>query len=109
MSLKFGLYLVEQGIITCDQFCGLVKIQQEASSSAASLAIRKNILTIKQVAKLLDIVEVTPGRSFINEALAQNAINEHQAQQRAIAIVDVLTNESNESYLKPKRVFNIFN
>ena len=85
MSLKFGIYLVEQRIISPEQFCGLVKIQQEASSTAASLAIRKNILTIKQVAKLLDIVEGTPGSSFINEALAQNAINEHQAQQLLLA------------------------
>ena len=85
MSLKFGIYLVEQRIISPEQFCGLVKIQQEASASAASLAIRKNILTIKQVAKLLDVVQANPGKSFINLALERNLIGEAQAQQLLLA------------------------
>lgn len=85
MSLKFGIYLVEQRIISPEQFCGLVKIQQEASSSAASLAIRNNILTIKQVANLLDIVQATPGKSFINLAMEQNMIDQAQAQQLLLA------------------------
>ena len=85
MSLKFGIYLVEQRIISPEQFCGLVKIQQEASASAASLAIRKNILTIKQVATLLDVVEANPGKSFINLALERNLIVEAQAQQLLLA------------------------
>jgi hypothetical protein len=51
MSLKFGIYLVEQRIISPEQFCGLVKIQQEATMSLATIALRKNILTIKQVAQ----------------------------------------------------------
>ena len=57
MSLNFGIYLVEQRIITPEQFCGLVKIQQEALPSLANVAIRKNMLTIKQVAMILDAQE----------------------------------------------------
>ena len=64
MSLKFGIYLVEQRIISPEQFCGLVKIQQESAKSMATLALRKNMMTIKQVARVLDIQEATPTKLF---------------------------------------------
>lgn len=54
MSLKLGIYLVEQRIISPEQFCGLVKIQQESVRSLASLAIAQNCLTMKQVSRILD-------------------------------------------------------
>jgi len=85
MSLKFGIYLVEQRIISPEQFCGLVKIQQEATTSLASLSIRNNILTIKQVANLLDALEARPGSSFVNLALEHNLIGQPQAQQLLLA------------------------
>ena len=52
MSLKFGIYLVEQRVISAEQFCGLVKIQQESSHTMATIALRSNIMTIKQVSNL---------------------------------------------------------
>ncbi len=58
MSLSFGVYLVEQRIVSPEQFCGLVKIQQESTRSLASLSIKHNILTIKQVSRLQDIAKV---------------------------------------------------
>ena len=54
MSLKFGIYLVEQRVISAEQFCGLVKIQQETSHTMATIALRKNLMTIKQVDNVLD-------------------------------------------------------
>jgi len=53
--------------------------------SLASLAIRNNALTIKQVAGLLDVVEANPQKSFINHALEQNLIGQPQAQQLLLA------------------------
>jgi hypothetical protein len=81
MSLKFGIYLVEQRIISPEQFCGLVKIQQEATMSLATIALRKNILTIKQVANVLDIAEVTPEKSFLKIAMEQDLIDRADADQ----------------------------
>ena len=81
MSLKFGLYLVEQGIITCDQFCGLVKIQQESNSSLGTIAIQKNIMTIKQVATVLEQQEVLPNGTFIEIALKNDFIEQADAKQ----------------------------
>ncbi len=81
MSLKFGIYLVEQRIISPEQFCGLVKIQQEASMSLATLALRKNILTIKQVASVLDVAEVNPEKSFIQIAMEQDLMDRADADQ----------------------------
>ena len=68
MSLKFGIYLVEQRIITPEQFCGLVKIQQEATMSAATVAIRKNMLTIRQIASIMEIQEMSSNKSFVQVA-----------------------------------------
>ena len=81
MSLKFGIYLVEQRIISPEQFCGLVKIQQEATMSLATLAIRKNFMTIKQVASVLDIAEDNPQKSFIKIAMEQDLIDRADADQ----------------------------
>jgi hypothetical protein len=75
MSLKFGIYLVEQRIISPEQFCGLIKIQQEATMSLANIALRKNILTIKQVARVLDIQESNPQNSFIQIAIEEELMD----------------------------------
>ena len=81
MSLKFGLYLVEQGIITCDQFCGLVKIQQESKSSIGTIAIQKNIMTIRQVANVLEELEGNKSQDFIEVAQEMGLID-HAASIR---------------------------
>ena len=81
MSLKFGIYLVEQRIISPEQFCGLVKIQQEATMSLATLAIRKNLMTIKQVTTVLDAIEINPKKSFIKTAMENDLIDREDADQ----------------------------
>lgn len=81
MSLKFGIYLVEQRIISPEQFCGLVKIQQEALASLASVAIRRNMMTIKQVATVLDAQEITPGKSFIQLAIESDFLDRADAEE----------------------------
>lgn len=65
MSIKFGLFLVEQGILSCDQFCGLLKIQQMAAPSPASVAIRRNLMTVKQVGQILGLIELNPEIDFV--------------------------------------------
>ena len=81
MSLKFGIYLVEQRIISPEQFCGLVKIQQDALATLATVAIRKNMMTIKQVATVLDQQELTPAKSFVQIAVEMDYLDRADAQQ----------------------------
>ena len=81
MSLKFGIYLVEQRIISPEQFCGLVKIQQEAAMSLASIALRKNMMTIKQVANVLDVAEANPQKSFVKIAMELDLVDRTDADQ----------------------------
>jgi len=57
MSLKFGVYLVEQRIVSPEQFCGLIKIQQETVRTQAKISLQRNMLTIRQVANILDTQE----------------------------------------------------
>lgn len=78
MSLKFGIYLVEQRIVTPEQFCGLVKIQQESTRSLASLAIANNFLTMKQVSRVLDGVAQNEGE-FIEFALKKGLLERSDA------------------------------
>jgi hypothetical protein len=81
MSLKFGIYLVEQRIISPEQFCGLVKIQQESATSLATIAIRKNMMSIRQVAAVLDIQESSPTKSFVSIAIENDFLDHVDADQ----------------------------
>jgi hypothetical protein len=76
MSLKFGIYLVEQRIISPEQFCGLVKIQQESASSLATIAIRRNYMTIKQVARILTAIEANPSKNFLEAAAEERFLDQ---------------------------------
>lgn len=75
MSLKFGIYLVEQRVISAEQFCGLVKIQQESSHTMATVALRKNLMTIKQVDYLLGQMNAKNEISFEELALEKGIID----------------------------------
>ncbi|MCH2178661.1 MAG: hypothetical protein MK106_07640 [Mariniblastus sp.] len=83
MSLKFGIFLVEHQIVSSAQFCGLVKMQQEALASLPSLALRKNDLTIRQVATLLDMKACSPHCSFIELAI-ENGFLDRVAGERLL-------------------------
>jgi hypothetical protein len=76
MSLKFGIYLVEQRINSPEQFCGLIKIQQESASSLATIAIRRNYMTIKQVARVLTAIEANPSKNFLETASAERFLDQ---------------------------------
>lgn len=78
MSLKFGIYLVEQRIVSPEQFCGLVKIQQESCRSFASLAIANNYLTMKQVSRVLDSVNQDEHK-FVDFALEKGLLERSDA------------------------------
>ena len=81
MSLKFGIYLVEQRILTPEQFCGLIKIQQEATRSLASLAVSENVMTIHSVSKVLDMQQLNPSRGFIQTAIEERFMDRGKAEQ----------------------------
>ena len=81
MSLKFGIYLVEQRVISPEQFCGLVKIQQESMMTLASMAVRKNVLSIRQVSTILDLHNENPEKLFGDIALGLNLIDRAELNQ----------------------------
>jgi hypothetical protein len=81
MSIKFGLFLVEQGIISCDQFCGLLKIQQMAAPSPASVAIRRNLMTVKQVGQILGLIELNPELDFVEAGKRLGIIGSTEQQR----------------------------
>ena len=74
MSLKFGIYLVEQRVVSPEQFCGLIKIQQESVRSLAKLALERNMMTIRQVTDVLTAQE-TSGKAFQQIAIEQRMLS----------------------------------
>lgn len=79
MSLKFGIYLVEQRIISPEQFCGLIKIQEESMMTLATIALRKNLMTIKQVDTVLSMAELERGSSFVRLAQEKGMVDQQDA------------------------------
>jgi hypothetical protein len=79
MSLKFGIYLVEQRIINPEQFCGLIKIQEESMMTMATIALRKNLMTIKQVNTVLSLAEMRRSSSFARLAQEKGMIDQQDA------------------------------
>lgn len=79
MSLKFGIYLVEQRIVTAEQFCGLVKIQQESARALPTLALQKSLMTIRQVANVLEAIEKSPEREFKQLAVEMGYLHAKEA------------------------------
>jgi hypothetical protein len=80
MSLQFGLYLIEQGVITCDQFCGLVGIQQQMIPAPSTVALQRDLLTIRQVARVYDELEKNRGISFLTASVELQYLTKQQAQ-----------------------------
>jgi hypothetical protein len=58
-----------------------VKIQQETTMSLANIALRKNMLTIKQVAQILDELEAAPHKSFEQVAVEFDFLDNADAAQ----------------------------
>lgn len=79
MSLKFGIYLVEQRIVTPEQFCGLIKIQQESVRTLAKISLQRNLLTIRQVANILDSQE-SSSKAFHHLAIEMNYLTVAEAE-----------------------------
>ena len=80
MSLKFGIYLVEQRIVTTEQFCGLVKIQQESTRALPTLALQKSLMTIRQVANVLEAIEKSPDKDFQRLAIEMGYLHAKEAE-----------------------------
>lgn len=80
MSLKFGLWLVEQGLVSCDQFCGLVKIQQESLPSPSTVAFRANLMTLRQVSTVQEQIASSQGGDFLEIAGSLGFINGKTAE-----------------------------
>lgn len=95
MSLRFGLWLTEQGLISCDQFCGLVKIQQESLPSPGAIALQRNLMSIRQVAAVNSEIEQNGGGDFLDLAverrLIQPAVAELIARLQSVSAESLTT------------------
>lgn len=49
--------------------------------SLATVAVRKNLLTIKQVARILTLIELEPARNFVETALEERLLDKSDSER----------------------------
>ncbi len=80
MDLNFGLFLVERGVLTSHQFCGLIKIQQSQLPPAAFVALKYNFLTTGQIARIYAAMQHQDPGDFLSTAKSLGYINADQIE-----------------------------
>lgn len=52
--MQFAMYLVENGVITCEEFFEALKLQTRSRPKLGALAIKNRMLTCRQVFQVLE-------------------------------------------------------
>ncbi len=76
--MHFGLYLVKQGAITCEQFVDALERQLESRTQLGALAIEKEILSVKQVFHILRFQADMPEELFGEIAVQEKLLTEEE-------------------------------
>ena len=74
--MQFGLYLVENGIITPEQFVEALQVQIDSRPQLGSLAIEQKALTMKEVFQVLRTQADEPKELFGQLAVEAGLISE---------------------------------
>lgn len=74
--MHFGIYLTENGLISCEQFMEALKHQLSSRPLLGALAIETEKLSVKQVFHILRIQAETPGELFGELAVEQGFLTE---------------------------------
>jgi len=74
--MQFGMYLVENGVITCEDFYEALKLQLGTRPQLGALAIEKRKLTMRQVLSVLQAQSDTPDEKFGELALKRGYLTE---------------------------------
>jgi len=64
MSLKFAFTLLDNKIITSDQFIELVRVHEDSKLPPVAIALSQSMVTIQQVKAIMKRQEQKPDRSF---------------------------------------------
>ncbi len=81
MFQTFGEYLVLQGILSSDHYRKLIDELSQAILPIGTLAIQRNMMTIKQVASVLEYLETNPRRKFLEVAQQFDYLDAADADQ----------------------------
>jgi hypothetical protein len=80
MFATFGEYLVQQGILSEHEYRQLMSQHAQAVVPLSSLAIQRRMMTIKQVAEVLDYLETNPKRDFLSVAVQMDYLDSVDAK-----------------------------
>jgi len=98
--MKFGLFLVQQGVITADQLVAALEIQQQRSVPLGQLAIEECLMSARDVFRVLQSQREHPRDRFGEIAVDLGLITYDELQRllmlqmnRKPALVDVLVRQ----------------
>lgn len=74
--MQFGMYLVENGVITCEEFYEALKLQLGTRPQLGALAIEKRKLNVRQVFGVLRSQSDSPDEKFGEIALKLGYLSE---------------------------------
>jgi hypothetical protein len=95
--MQFGMYLVDNGVISCEEFFEAVKLQLHSRPQLGSLAIDSRRLSFRQVSRILReqcdepnqmFGEIAVRLGYLNEEELSNLLTEQEA--RALPLAEVL-------------------
>lgn len=99
--MQFAMYLVDNGVLSCEEYYEASKLQQHSRPQLGALAIEARLLTVKQVFAVLSLQCDEPNTRFGELAvrlgyLKHDDINRLLAEQerRAKPVIDVLVDEN---------------
>jgi hypothetical protein len=95
--MQFAMYLVDNGVISCDEFFEAMKLQMKTRPQLGALAIETRKLTCRQVFSILRAQCEEPNTLFGEIAVRLGYLNEKDLNQllaeqaaRATPLVEVL-------------------
>lgn len=95
--MQFGIYLVENGVITCEEFFAALKLQLRSRPTIGGLAIEKRKLNVRQVFSVLRLQCDAPADLFGELAVKAGYLSAedlsrliHEQGQRVKPFSDVL-------------------
>lgn len=91
--MQFAMYLVDNGVITCDEFYEALKLQVKSRPKLGALAIKSRMLTCRQVFQVLEAQcdepleffgELARRMGFITEKDFAHLLGEQEAMTQSL-------------------------
>jgi hypothetical protein len=98
--MQFAMYLVDNGVLSCDEYYEAAKLQQHSRPQLGALAIEARLMTVKQLFAVLSLQCDEPNTRFGELAVRLGFLTAEdltqllaEQERRAKPLIDVLVDE----------------